>query len=145
MMSRPDNYEYKIQKNYLNHILELLQKENNHESTIEERFELYVFLMGEGKMKVSLEEVMGSKFSPEKLDELDKNVCYFENLLSYEQLSGFLKVAKDADICEEFSMEDEYVIYKLSKIWKKLYYQKRNKEYQMHLPRGGVLPRSDFF
>lgn len=42
-------------------------------------------------------------------------------------------------------MEDEYAIYKLSKIFDKLYYQKGIEDYQRYVPKSGVFRRQDFF
>ena len=144
MKSFPDYFEYEKRKNYLNHILELLQKVEKNEANLDERFEVMCFFSETDNKAPNLMDVINSKFSAKELDELNDKLNVFKNL-SYDQLNVLLDLANDPDIREEFSMEDEYIIYMLSKRWEEMYSNNKNERIRTRRPKGGVLPRKTNF
>lgn len=144
MKNSPDYFEYKIRKKYLNHILELLQKVEKNEASLDERFEVICFLNNADNKTPNLTDIIISKFSPKELDELNDKLNDFKNY-SHKQLNTLLEMANDPDIREEFSMEDEYILYMLSKRNNELYLKERNESLARRKPKGGVLPRKDCF
>ena len=144
MKNSPDFFEYEKRRNYLNHILELLRKVEINKASLDERFEVMCFFSDEDNKTPNLMDVIISKFSPKELDELNDKLNVFKNL-SYDQLNFLLDLANDPDIREEFSMEDEYIIYMLSERWEEMYSNNKNERIRTRRPRGGVLPRKTNF
>ena len=140
----PDFFEYEKRRNYLNHIFELLRKVEINKASLDERFEVMCFFSDEDNKTPNLIDVIISKFSPKELDELNDKLNNFKSL-SYDQLNVLLDLANDPDIREEFSMEDEYIIYMLSERWEEMYSNNKNERIRTRRPRGGVLPRKTNF